>query len=103
MAGTTDFVPFATGVGANVTSQADYIAETTTGTGYQSGEASSADCNKTWRQGAFQAAVLATFVANYLSINVPDDGNLAAAVANLLTALVTVVNRNNALSATTAV
>lgn len=87
MAGTTDFVPFATGTGANVTSQADYIAESTTTTGFESGVANSDDCNKVWRQATFQAAVLANFVANTLDINVPDDGNLTNGVTNLESAL----------------
>lgn len=92
MAGTTDFVPFATGSTANVTAQATYIAEATTGTGFQPGEASSADCNKVWRQATFQAAVVATFTANQLSINVPDDGNLTNAVSNFTSALTSLTN-----------
>lgn len=92
MSGTTDFVPFATAGGANVTPQATYIAEPTTASGFTPGEASSADCNKVWRQATFQAAVLANFVADELSINVADDGNLSVAVTNLQTALMSVAN-----------
>ncbi len=87
MSGTTDFVPFATSASANVTTQATYVAETTTQTGYQSGVASSADCNKVWRQGTFIAAGVATFTANQLSINVADDGNLSNFVSNFTSAL----------------
>lgn len=92
MAGTSDFVPFAAAGGANVTSQAAYIAEPTTATGFAAGEASSADCNKAWRQGTFQAAVLAKFVADTLTINVADDGNLTVAVTNLSSAVTAVAN-----------
>ena len=92
MAGTTDFVPFAAASGANVTSQAAYIAEATTATGFVSGQASSADCNKAWRQGTFQAAVLANFVAETLNINVADDGNLTVAVTNLTSAVTAIAN-----------
>jgi hypothetical protein len=92
MAGTTDFVPFATAGGANVTAQATYIAEPTTATGFTSGRASSADANKAFRQGTFQAAVLATFVADELNINVADDGNLSVAVTNLTSAITAVAN-----------
>lgn len=87
MAGTTDFVPFATSATANVESQSTYIAATTTQTGFQSGVASSADCNKVWRQGTFIAAGVATFVANELGINVPDDGNLTNFVTSFTDAL----------------
>ena len=87
MAASSDFVPFATGIGANVASQADYVAAATTGTGYTPGVASSELCNKSWRQATFQAAVLASLVANVLNINVADNGNLTAAVNNLLSAL----------------
>lgn len=92
MSGTTDFVPFAAAGGANVTSQAAYIAEATTATGFVSGQASSADCNKAWRQGTFIAAGLATFVADELNINVADDGNLSVFVTNLQNAVTAVAN-----------
>lgn len=92
MAGTTDFVPFATGGGANVTSQAVYIAEPTTATGFTSGRAPSADANKAWRQSTFQAAVLANFVADTLNVNVADDGNLTVGVTNLSSAVTAVAN-----------
>jgi hypothetical protein len=92
MAGTTDFVPFATAGGANVTSQAAYIAEATTATGFTPGEASSADCNKAWRQGTFMASVLANFVADTLNINVADDGNLSVGITNLTSAVEAVAN-----------
>jgi hypothetical protein len=92
MAGTTDFVPFAAASGANVTAQATYIAEPTTATGFVSGEASSADCNKVWRQATFQAAVLANFVADTLNINVADDGNLTIAITNLQNAVTAVAD-----------
>jgi hypothetical protein len=92
MSGTSDFVPFAAATGANVTSQAAYIAEATTATGFTPGQASSADCNKAWRQGTFQAAVLASFVADTLNINVADDGNLSVAITNLTSAVTAIAN-----------
>lgn len=92
MAGTTDFVPFATAGGANVTSQAAYIAEPTTATGFTAGEASSADCNKAWRQGTFIASAVANFIADTLSINVADDGNLTVCIANLTSAVTAIAN-----------
>lgn len=92
MAGTTDFVPFATAGGANVTAQATYLAEATTATGFTSGRASSADANKAWRQATFVAAGLANFVAAELNINVADDGNLSVFVSNLTSAITAVAN-----------
>lgn len=92
MAGSTDFVPFATAGGANVTSQAAYIAEPTTATGFAAGEASSADCNKAWRQGTFIASAVANFIADTLSINVADDGNLSVCIANLTSAVTAIAN-----------
>lgn len=92
MAGTTDFVPFATGGGANVTSQAAYIGESTTATGFTSGRAASADANKAWRQATFVAAGLANFVAGELNINVADDGNLSVFITNLQNAIIAVAN-----------
>lgn len=87
MAGTTDFVPFATATGAHVTAQATYIAEATTATGFVPGVASSYDCNKVWRQATFIAAGLATYVANQLNTNIPDNGNLSGFVTNLTAAI----------------
>jgi hypothetical protein len=87
MAGTSDFLPFATAGGANVESQSDYAADSTTATGFVSGVASSAKLNKVWRQASFQAAMIANFVATELNINVADNGNLAAATANFILAL----------------
>jgi len=92
MAGTTDFVPFATAGGANVTAQATYIAEPTTATGFTSGRASSADANKALRQATFVAAGVATFVADELNVNVADDGNLSVFVTNLTNAITAVAN-----------
>jgi Chaperone of endosialidase len=92
MAGTTDFVPFATAAGANVTAQATYIAEATTATGFVSGVAPSADVNKVLRQAAFLAAGLANFIADTLNINVADDGNLSVLVTNLTGAVTAVAN-----------
>ncbi len=83
MAGTTDFLPFATGGGANVISQSLYAADTTVTNGFSSGIAPSAKFNKVWRQSSFVAAGVATWMANTLNTNIPDDGNLSSFVTNL--------------------
>lgn len=80
---TNDFLPFATGGGANVLSQSDYAALAAVGTGYQAGAAKSAQLNKTWRQSSIMAAVLGQFIANYSGQNAVDDGTTATLLANL--------------------
>jgi len=74
---TNDFLPFATGGGANVESQAAYAADPTTGTGFQTGVAISEKLNKVWRQAAFMAAVTANMIFTTLGVDVLDNGDLA--------------------------
>lgn len=80
---TTDFVPFATGAGANVLTQANYLSASYLSTGFQSGIAPSAGYNKAHRQSTFVAAGLTQWLANAQGANVVDDGNLPNLV-NLL-------------------
>jgi len=83
MPASTDFLPFATGAGANVVSQAIYAADTAVANGFTSGIASSAKFNKVFRQASFVAAGVATWMATALNINIADDGDLSNFVANL--------------------
>ena len=87
MPASTDFLPFATGAGANVVSQSVYAADSGLSNGFSSGIASSAKFNKVFRQASFVAAGVATWMANALNTNIPDDGNLSAFVANLALAV----------------
>ena len=80
---TNDFLPFATGAGANVLSQSDYAALAALATGYQSGIAKSQQLNKTWRQASIMAAVLAQFIVDRSGQNATDDGTTATLLANL--------------------
>ncbi|MEC5405133.1 hypothetical protein VOM14_06035 [Paraburkholderia sp. MPAMCS5] len=85
---TNDFLPFAYGGGANVLTQAQYVALTSVlSGGYQSGVANSAQMNKTWRQSSIMAAVLAQFAADYSGNNSTDDGTTATLEANLVAAI----------------
>lgn len=87
MVATTDFIAFATGVSANVDSQATYIARANN-LGYQAGSvATSSWVSKATRQATFIAAGVSQFVANELNINVADDGNLTNFVTNLTAAI----------------
>ena len=74
---TNDFQPFAAGGGANVITQAQYLALTSVlANGFASGTAISAQVNKVWRQSSFVASVVAQLIADSLQSNVVDDGNV---------------------------
>lgn len=83
---TNNFKPFATGSGANVTTQSDYEALTALLSGFQAGKASSAQINKALRQGTVMAAMLGAFM-NDRGIDAKDDGNLSTLLANFKSAL----------------
>jgi hypothetical protein len=84
MSGTNDFLPFANSGGANVTSQAAYVALTSLiANGFLSGVAPSAQFNKALRQSTAIAAALAQFIADTSLDNVLDDGNAANLLASL--------------------
>ncbi|MEM5419640.1 hypothetical protein [Paraburkholderia ferrariae] len=82
-----DFLPFATAGGANVLTQAQYLALAQLSTGYQSGIANSAQMNKTWRQASIIAAMIAQFIVDNTGQPAIDDGTTATLEANLLTAV----------------
>lgn len=81
------FLPFGTGVGSNVLAQASYAALTARTAGFASGIAPSSHVNKALRQGAFMSAVVGEFILGQLAADVPDDGDLAARVAQFVAAL----------------
>jgi len=83
---TTEILPFATGVSADVQSQADFAAASSTTNGFAAGIAEPDQLNKVWRQSSFIAAGLAGYLVEK-GINVPDDGDLAALVANLVSGI----------------
>lgn len=84
---TNDFKPFATGAGANVTSQEDWEALAALVTGFQSGKASSAQVNKAIRQATTVGSVVGQFIADKTGQNVLDDGNVSGLVTQLGSAL----------------
>lgn len=88
---TVDYKPIANGGSANVESQAQYLIDLAGGgtlvNGYQTGLAKSVQFNKTFRQASMIAAAVATFIANELSVDVLDDGDLAALVTKLTSAI----------------
>lgn len=80
-----DFLPFATGAGANVVTQPQYAALSAVTNGFSAGIAQSAQLNKVWRQSSIMAAVLAQFIADEAAVSAIDDGTTATLLANLKT------------------
>lgn len=83
----TDFLPFAAASGSNVEAQNDYAGSGHQITGFVSGEAQSAQFNKTFRQATLGTAALTTYITNVLQSYVTDDGNLPKLTAWLWQAL----------------
>ncbi|HCA3842208.1 TPA: phage tail protein [Salmonella enterica subsp. enterica serovar Waycross] len=81
-----DFKPFATGKGANVTSQPDWEALPALLSGFTAGKASSAQVNKALRQASFIAAALAQYTASKSGQDVLDDGDLSGFIAKMFAA-----------------
>jgi hypothetical protein len=73
---TNDYLPFGTGPGANVISQASFLSLAQRPSGFQSGIAQSAQLNKVWRQSSVVAAMIAQFTADNTNQNIIDDGNI---------------------------
>ncbi|KFC08336.1 Pin family phage protein [Trabulsiella guamensis ATCC 49490] len=84
---TNDFKPFATGAGANVTSQADWESLPALPTGFTSGKASSAQVNKALRQPSTIAAMVGQFIAN-ANLDALDNGDLDTLVENFTNSLI---------------
>ena len=79
-----DFLPFANSGGANVLTQAAYAGNTTLlANGVQTGVASSAQANKTWRQCSIIASVIAQYINSKSAQNTIDDGTTATLLTNL--------------------
>lgn len=78
-----DFKPFATGKGANVTSQPDWEVLPALLSGFTAGKASSAQVNKALRQASFIAAALAQYTASKSGQDVLDDGDLSGFIAKM--------------------
>lgn len=78
-----DFKPFATGKGANVTSQPDWEALPALLSGFTAGKASSAQVNKALRQASFIAAALAQYTASKSGKDVLDDDDLSGFIAKM--------------------
>ncbi|EEW5978146.1 hypothetical protein D7V53_20510 [Escherichia coli] len=82
-----EFKPFATGSGANVTTQTDWESLLVLSAGFTSGKASSAQVNKGLRQGTAMAAAVGQFIADKTNEDVKDDGDIAGLSAQLASAI----------------
>lgn len=85
--GTNDIKAFAAAGGANVLTQAEYLALAALSTGFTSGKANSKDVNKALRQATLVAAAMAQFVADKGAVDVLDDGNVAGLATKILSAI----------------
>lgn len=81
-----NFLPFATGGGANVLSQAAYSGSPLLPIGQQPGIASSALNNKALRQASFVISQLAQYMVNKTGTDALDDGNAGAMLALIVAA-----------------
>jgi hypothetical protein len=82
-----DFLPFAAVAGANVQSQNDYQAASSTQLGFVRGLAYAAQANKVWRQASFVTSAVTQFVSDELNVDVRDDGNRQLLVDKLKSAI----------------
>ncbi|POU03541.1 hypothetical protein C3369_06875 [Escherichia sp. ESNIH1] len=84
---TNDIKAFAAAGGANVLTQAEYLALAALSTGFTSGKASAKEVNKAIRQATLVAAALAQFISDQGSVDVLDDGNVSGLAAKMLAAV----------------
>lgn len=83
---TNDFVPFATGTGANVYSTSTYQASNARLLGVVDGEADPKLANNSWRQASVIASMIGAFIASQ-DLDAFDDGNLSNLLTNFTAAL----------------
>lgn len=81
-----DFVPFATGTGANVYSTPSYLASNARLLGVVDGEADPKLANNAWRQPSVIGAMIGAFIASQ-DLDALDDGNITNLLTNFTAAL----------------
>ena len=84
---TNAFLPFATGIEANVEGDSAYAADSSRTAGFRTGKASSAIANKALRQATAVAAMIGKFTSDFGPGNVNDDGDTAALEAQFEAAI----------------
>ncbi|WP_157810452.1 gp53-like domain-containing protein [Achromobacter ruhlandii] len=93
---TNELLPFASGAGANVLTQAQYVADSQRTSGNVPGVARSALVNKAARQAAFVASMVGAFTSNNSGKDVLDNGDGATFLANFQDALLAYMRANAA-------
>lgn len=84
---TNDFLPFASAVGANAATQADYAANSGYAGGFKAGVAQSKFVNKALRQSAAVSSMIGQLIADKANVNAVDDGNIANLAVGFLAML----------------
>jgi hypothetical protein len=84
MAGSTEYVAFANGVGANRETPSAWAADATRTAGFQNGIANAAQVSTPIAQASTMVAALAKAIADTLAVAVLDDGNVANLEAQLI-------------------
>lgn len=84
---TNDIKAFAAAGGANVLTQAEYLALAALSTGFTAGKANSKEVNKALRQATLVAAAFAQFVVDKGGVDVLDDGNVSGLSTKILSAI----------------
>jgi hypothetical protein len=87
MSYTNEFLPVATGNGANVRDQADFAGSAIQLTGFEDGPAEAPDANKVWRQSSTWAATLGQIIADFGGTDALDDGNVASLETEFIAAI----------------
>lgn len=77
------FVPWATGAGANTISATDFAGLEARQQGFQSGNASSSQFNTAWRQATSMSAAMGQLIAENGGVDALDNGNVAALLTGL--------------------
>jgi hypothetical protein len=90
-----DFLPFSTGGGAYVISQATYAAAGWVASGFSNGIADASQANKVWRQSSIMAAVIADLIVAQTAQPAIDDGTTSTLLANLTQSIANIALNNN--------
>lgn len=95
MSNTTDYLPIAASANAIVETQAEFAGSGHQLNGFSVGEAIPEQVNKCWRQPSMFSAAWANVILQTLSVDVPDDGNLANLVNWLIETIQALANASS--------
>lgn len=73
---TNEYLPFAVGGAANIETQANFAAASSTTNGFQTGIAPAKNMNKAYRQSSVVASAIAQAICDTLGVDMLDDGNV---------------------------